>query len=84
MAKDQRYMTTSGTYQLIDLIELPCSCKICSNHNVEDLKKLPKYELEKKFLCNLYVSKQKSTILNNILMMKLRDLIMKRSSSVLI
>ncbi len=43
MAKDQRYMTTSGTYQLIDLIELPCSCKICSNHNVEDLKKLPKY-----------------------------------------
>ena len=84
MAKDQRYMTTSGTYQLIDLIELPCSCKICSNHNVEDLKKLPKYELEKKIsMHNLYVSKAEiNNIKQHINDGNLWDLIMKRSSSV--
>tara|TARA_B100000287_G_scaffold427529_1_gene477306 strand:+ start:65 stop:1654 length:1590 start_codon:yes stop_codon:yes gene_type:complete len=84
MAKDQRYMTTNGTYQLSDLIELPCSCKICSNYSVEDLTKLPKYELEKNIsIHNLYVSKAEiNNIKQHINDGNLWDLIMKRSSSV--
>jgi len=84
MAKDQRYMTTNGTYKLSDLIELPCSCKICCNYNVEDLINLPKYELEKNIsMHNLYVSKAEiNNIKQHINDGNLWDLIMKRSSSV--
>ena len=36
-AKEKRYMTSSGTYHLTDLSELPCSCEICSNWTPKEL-----------------------------------------------
>lgn len=43
-AKDMRYMTTRGTVQLKDLQYLPCSCPVCRNTSVEDIKELPRGE----------------------------------------
>ncbi len=37
-AKDGRYITINGTYHLTNLKYLPCSCPICQNHTVEELK----------------------------------------------
>jgi len=36
-AKDGRYMTVRGTYHLEQLQYLPCSCPVCSSHNVREL-----------------------------------------------
>ncbi len=36
-AKENRYMTTSGTHHLSDLIELPCPCEICSKWSPKEL-----------------------------------------------
>lgn len=36
-AKEDRYMTTSGTYHLSDLLELPCTCEVCSKWSPKEL-----------------------------------------------
>jgi 7-cyano-7-deazaguanine tRNA-ribosyltransferase len=41
-AKDERYLTTRGTYLLKDLQHLPCSCPVCRNTTPEDLRSLLK------------------------------------------
>lgn len=42
MAKDGRYMTNTGTYELAELQELPCSCPICAQHSAASLRQLDK------------------------------------------
>jgi len=37
-AKDGRYMTSSGTARLDELVYLPCQCPICSSHSLQDLR----------------------------------------------
>ncbi len=55
-AREDRYLTASGTKRLADLDYLPCSCPVCTTHG-PDLKKLEKAE---RVAClarhNLYVS----------------------------
>ncbi len=57
MAKDGRYMTVHGTYQLNDLTLLPCKCRVCSVHSLADIKKMDQ-EQQSKLISehNLWVS----------------------------
>ena len=43
-AKQDRYISTSGTIRLEKLEYLPCSCKVCTNINAAELRKLKKEE----------------------------------------
>ena len=45
-AKDGRYMTATRTIRLEDLTELPCSCPVCTGHDLDGLLELPKMERE--------------------------------------
>jgi len=45
-AKDGRYMTATRTIRLEDLTELPCSCPVCTEHDLDGLLELPKMERE--------------------------------------
>jgi len=56
-AKDGRYMTVRGTYHVNKLQYLPCSCPICSTHDVTDLVTGEKRE-ELLAQHNLYVTFQ--------------------------
>ncbi|MDP6459532.1 MAG: tRNA-guanine transglycosylase, partial [Candidatus Hydrothermarchaeota archaeon] len=38
-AKNDRYITPSGTWRLRELRELPCSCKVCSSYTPKELHK---------------------------------------------
>lgn len=38
-AKDERYLTSSGTYRLEELEEFPCTCPVCSKHTVDELRR---------------------------------------------
>ncbi|RQG98578.1 tRNA guanosine(15) transglycosylase TgtA [Natrarchaeobius oligotrophus] len=40
-ARDDRYLTVSGTRQLEDLEYLPCPCPVCAEHSPDDLRSLP-------------------------------------------
>lgn len=40
-AKDGRYITETGTMRLDKMDYLPCSCPICSNTSIEELRELP-------------------------------------------
>lgn len=53
------YLTTSGTLNLFDLIEFPCSCPVCAKAEPAEIKKLPEPEREV-FLArhNLYATFQ--------------------------
>jgi len=56
-AKEDRYMTTSGTYHLSELIEFPCSCEICSKWTPKELLELDKETRTRNIaIHNLYVS----------------------------
>ena len=58
-ARDLRYMTESGTVRFERLRELPCSCPVCSKHDLSDLREMPREELERLVaLHNLYVLKE--------------------------
>ncbi len=46
-AKDERYLTTRGTYLFKDLQYLPCSCPVCRNRSPEDIRDLPKGERQR-------------------------------------
>ena len=56
-ARDDRYLTVSGTRHLDDLSELPCSCPICLDHGADDLRALPDEPREQALAAhNLHVS----------------------------
>ncbi len=58
-ARDDRYMTPTGTYRVEDLDYLPCSCPICSKYDAKELREMPKEERVKLLaLHNLYVLRQ--------------------------
>ena len=80
-AKDDRYITSSGTLHLKDLAYLPCSCPICRSHTAEDFKDMSKGERERLLTeHNLYVCMTEiETIKNSITEGSLWDLIEQRS-----
>lgn len=43
-ARDDRYMTETGTRNIRDLQYLPCSCPICSRYTVRELLEMPRQE----------------------------------------
>jgi len=45
-ARRSAFLTVSGTLQVSELSELPCSCKVCSGITTLELKSLEKQELE--------------------------------------
>jgi len=55
-AREERYMTETGTSRLRELQFFPCSCPVCTKTNPENVKTLPKME-KQAFLArhNLYV-----------------------------
>ncbi len=55
-ARQGRYLTDYGTFKFDQLEYLPCSCPICSQTDVNELRSLTKRELEKNLAeHNLYV-----------------------------
>lgn len=56
-ANKDRFMMPDGTLKLENLIEMPCSCKICTEHTVDELKQMPQ-EKRAKLIAehNLYIS----------------------------
>ena len=56
-AEDDRLLSTSGTYKLENLVEMPCSCEVCSKYTLDDLRNMPKEERRELIAAhNLYVS----------------------------
>jgi 7-cyano-7-deazaguanine tRNA-ribosyltransferase len=37
-ARDDRYLTTSGTEHLDDLAYFPCSCPVCTSHDPDEVR----------------------------------------------
>ncbi len=55
-ARDNRYMTETGTKRIDELSYLPCNCPVCSKYTAEEIRKLPSKERVKLLgLHNLYV-----------------------------
>lgn len=46
-AQDDRLLMPHGTYKLENLVEMPCSCEICSTYTPEDLRNMKKVERTK-------------------------------------
>lgn len=46
-AQDDRLLMPDGTYKLENLVEMPCSCEVCSNYTPEDLRNMKKVERTK-------------------------------------
>ncbi|MCW4016640.1 MAG: tRNA guanosine(15) transglycosylase TgtA [Candidatus Bathyarchaeota archaeon] len=56
-AREDRYLTESGTVRLEEMDYLPCSCPACNKRDPETLRALPKEERQKLLAeHNLYVS----------------------------
>ncbi len=84
MAKDGRYMTTHGTYQIDELSELPCVCPVCSRIDASTLQKTNKDE-RRRLLAehNLWVSAQEIKQIHLAISRgQLRDLVIDRMTSV--
>jgi 7-cyano-7-deazaguanine tRNA-ribosyltransferase len=84
MAKDDRYMTVEGTYQIEHLDDFPCTCKICVSMTPRELRELSK-EDRRPLLTkhNLYVSSEEiRRIRNAIKIERLWDLVQQRAGSV--
>lgn len=56
-ANKDRFMMPDGTLRLDDLIEMPCSCRVCSEYTVDELKQM-KQEKRAKLIAehNLHIS----------------------------
>lgn len=56
-ANKDRLMMPDGTLKLENLIEMPCSCKVCTEHTPEELRQMPK-EKRAKLIAehNLHIS----------------------------
>jgi 7-cyano-7-deazaguanine tRNA-ribosyltransferase len=61
-ARDGRYLTVRGTWKLEEMRYLPCSCRICQEHTLEELMESPE---KSKLLAkhNLYVSLQEINLI---------------------
>lgn len=46
-ANKDRFMMPDGTLKLENLIEMPCSCKVCTEHTVDELKQMNQEERAK-------------------------------------
>lgn len=46
-ANKDRFMMPDGTLRLEDLIEMPCSCRVCCEYTPDDLRKMPQDERAK-------------------------------------
>ncbi len=56
-AQDDRFMMPTGTYKLKNMIEMPCSCPVCTNYTPDDLRDMEKKERMKLIAHhNLYIS----------------------------
>lgn len=56
-ANKDRFMMPDGTLKLDDLVEMPCSCRVCTEYSVDELKEMPKDERAKLIAeHNLHVS----------------------------
>jgi len=63
-AKDDRYLTISGTTRLEKLVELPCTCPTCLNTSVNELRKLEGEERAREIAKhNLYVTFQELKVI---------------------
>jgi len=82
-ANDGRMIFHWGTEKLEDLIELPCSCPVCSNYPLSELKKLNEKERTKEIAKhNLYVSfTEIKRIRNAISQGNLWELVERRANS---
>jgi 7-cyano-7-deazaguanine tRNA-ribosyltransferase len=77
------YLTTSGTLNLFDLVEFPCSCPVCSKADPAEIKKMPEPE-RVNFLArhNLHVTFQElRTVRTAIRGQWLWELVQERSRS---
>jgi len=55
-AKDDRYLTPTGTLKLDELVELTCTCPICTQHTLSEIKALERAERIKQLaIHNLYL-----------------------------
>lgn len=84
MAKEGRYMTVEGTYQLNQLKEFPCYCPVCSQYVPVDVKKM-KHKMRTKIIAehNLYVSNGEiMRVRNAIRFGRLWDLVQQRAAAV--
>jgi 7-cyano-7-deazaguanine tRNA-ribosyltransferase len=43
-AQDDRFMMPTGTFKLANLVEMPCSCSVCTKHSPDDLRAMKKNE----------------------------------------
>jgi 7-cyano-7-deazaguanine tRNA-ribosyltransferase len=43
-AQDDRLLMPTGTFKLSNLVEMPCSCRVCSTHTPEDLRAMNKQD----------------------------------------
>ncbi|MEM0492956.1 MAG: tRNA guanosine(15) transglycosylase TgtA [Candidatus Thermoplasmatota archaeon] len=82
-ANDRRLILPWGTEKLDDLSELPCSCPVCSDYTLKELKSLEEVELTKEISKhNLYVSfTEIRRIRNAIHQGTLWELVERRASS---
>ncbi|MEY7850542.1 tRNA guanosine(15) transglycosylase TgtA [Natrarchaeobius sp. A-rgal3] len=56
-ARDDRYLTVSGTHHLEDLDYLPCSCPVCTEYSPEELRALDDERREEELAAhNLHVT----------------------------
>ena len=73
-ARDDRYMTETGTIRVEKLDYLPCCCPICSKISVAELKRLPRNErirmlaMHNLYICFMEVRKIKQAIRDGRLM----------------
>ncbi len=83
MAKDNRYLTNKGTFELSKLNTLPCICPICIDTTPGELMNLEKKERERKLAeHNLWVSVQEIRMIRNAIERgELWDLVMIRARS---
>jgi 7-cyano-7-deazaguanine tRNA-ribosyltransferase len=54
-AKEERYLTTHGSFKINELADLPCACTVCRSHTIEELRTTPDRE-RLLALHNLYVT----------------------------
>ncbi len=84
MAKENRYMTVNGTYQLDNIREFPCICPVCSSYTPDELRAMETSE-KTRLLAehNLWVSiGEIKQIHNAIRQGSLWDLVLQRANSV--
>jgi 7-cyano-7-deazaguanine tRNA-ribosyltransferase len=80
-AKDDRYLTVTGTLQLQGLQYLPCSCPVCRGRSAHDLRDLPKGERQRLLAKhNLFVTMSElSVVKQSIVEGRLWDLMEARA-----